>query len=136
MIISVELDYLISKKSLQVEVCVPGTNIILDLSQPTKKIDMIFSLPLQPQQIDMTFSCSNIDIVHHPVTISNIVLDNFYSFSNIVYKGQPQFDQQFLALASEKNIYLDHNITDSNRLDFTGTLVYQFMWPFYKNLFT
>ena len=135
MIITIEFDYQISPNSLLVQVQYPGNNVVLDLSQDAKTLQLNFELPIQNQNIDLTLCCNNLCIVDYPLTITNIVLDNFYQSNGILYRGRPKFDQQFLLLLEQKNMYLDLAVNDSNRLDFTGQLLYQFVWPFYKNTF-
>jgi len=135
MIISVDIDYPVSEKELLVQMEFPNTNLIIDLNRCEKTIDLEFELPLCNQTIDIKFSCNDIGIVDHPLTITNIVLDKFYQSASILYQGRPKFDQQFLSLAKQKKMKLDPDVVDSNRLDFTGQLVYTFVWPFYKNIF-
>lgn len=135
MIISVDIDYTISNKDLLVQVEFPNTNLIINLNRCIKTIDLEFELPVCNQTIDMTFSCNDLCIVDHPLTITNIVLDKFYQSATILYHGRSKFDQQFLSLAKQKKMKLDSNISNANRLDFTGQLVYTFVWPFYKNIF-
>ena len=135
MIISVDFEYLLSTTSLLVSVVAPNNNILLDLSKTTKTITLNFELPLCNQLVDLKFCCKDIRIVNHPLTINNIVLDNFYQFDGILYRGKPSFDQKFLSLAKKRNMHIDPTASDSNRLDFTGELVYTFRWPFYKNVF-
>jgi hypothetical protein len=135
MIISVDVDYPVSNKSLLIEICFPANIVLLDLSQDIKTLLLEFKLPIQKQTIDLKFCCKDLRIVDHPLTITNIVLDDFYQSDSILYRGCPEFDQQFLLLSDQKKIYLDFDVSDSNRLDFTGNLVYKFIWPFYKNVF-
>ena len=134
MIISVDLDYPISNDPLLVEVKAPGVRIGVDLQQPPTTMHLELDLPICNQTIEVSFCCDDIKIMQHPVTITNIVLDKFYQSPGIIHRGCPEFDQRFLWLAAEKNIYLDLSTNDSNRLDFTGRLVYEFAWPFYKNI--
>jgi hypothetical protein len=135
MIISMDIDYAVSNKDLLVQVEFPNTDLIINLNRCIKKIDLEFELPVCNQTIDITFSCNDLCIVDHPLTITNIVLDKFYQSVSILYRGKSKFNQQFLLLAERKKIKLDSNITDTNRLDFTGQLIYTFVWPFYKNTF-
>jgi hypothetical protein len=135
MIISIDVDYSDSSKNILVEVCVANSSVTLDLKQQTKTLLLDFDLLICNQVIDLKFFCNDLCIVNHPVTITNITLDNFYQGPKILYQGCPKFDQQFLSFALQKNMYLDPTVNDSNRLDFTGELTYQFIWPFYKNVF-
>ena len=89
-----------------------------------------------PQKLKLVFLTTNHDIVKHPLILTNIVLDDFYSIDKILYSGHSEFDHNFLVYAKENQILLEENICDTNRLDFTGNLVYYFEWPFYKNIFT
>jgi hypothetical protein len=133
MIISVDIDYPISNKSVLVQVEIVDNKVLLDLSQSTKTLTLEFDLPICNQTVDLKFCCDDLCIVDHPLTITNIVLDNFYQSPDILYRGRPEYDQQFLLFAVQKNMYLDPTVNDSNRLDFTGQMVYNFAWPFYKN---
>jgi hypothetical protein len=135
MIISMDIDYPVSNKDLLVRVEFPNNNLILNLNHQTKTIDLEFELLICNQFIDVRFICTDICIVNHPLTITNIVLDNFYQSASILHRGRTEFDQQFLSQSEQKNMYLDLAVNDSNRLDFTGQLVYTFVWPFYKNIF-
>ena len=136
MIITIGINYPISSKNLLVKIESPANEVVLDLSQPLSTVELEFDLPIQNQVIDLKFCCDDLDIINHPVTVTNITLDNFYQYNSaLVYRGIPEFDQQFLLLAEQKNMFLDPTVNDSNRLDFTGKLVYKFVWPFYKNLF-
>jgi hypothetical protein len=133
--IAIEFDYLVSQSSLPVNVTWPTGNTTLNLNQFTPKLEFDFALPIQNQTVELVFSCKNLNIVNHPLTITNITLDDFYSLPKILYSGVPIFDQMFLLYAKKKNIVIDQTVADVNRLDFTGTLTYQFVWPFYKNVF-
>ena len=135
MIVALDFDYPISPKNLVVKIESPGNNVLLDLSQRTLTLNLEFDLPICNQTINLTFSCNNLCIVEYPLTITNIVLDEFYQSNSIVYRGHPKFDQQFILLADQKNMYLDLTVNDCNRLDFTGQLEYKLNWPFYKNIF-
>jgi hypothetical protein len=135
MIVALDFDYQISPKSLLVKIEFPGNHVVLDLNQQVPTVYLEFDLPICNQTINLTFSCNNLCIVDYPLTIANIVLDEFYQSNGIVYQGHPKFDQQFMLLADQKSMYLDHTVNDCNRLDFTGQLEYKFDWPFYKNIF-
>ena len=135
MIISIGIDYPVSSKDLFVEVQFPNNTSIINLAQSTKIINLEFESPVRNHTFDIKFCCNNISIVDHPMTITNVVLDNFYQADKLLYRGCPKFDQQFLLLAAQKNMFIDTTVNDSNRLDFTGQLVYNFVWPFYKNIF-
>jgi hypothetical protein len=135
MIINFEFEHNISSKDLLVQVQISSELIELNLAHQIKPLRVEFELPLHNQTVTVTFLCNDPHIVNFPLLITNIVLDDFYKSKNILHKGTPVFDQRFLELAKQKNIYLDPTVNDSNRLDFTGKLVYQYTWPFYKNLF-
>ena len=135
MIISVGIDYPICDKSLLVEIQSPGNNITIDLSQMTKKVSLEFDLPICNQTVDLGFCCSDINIVNYPLTVTNIVLDCFYQSAGILYKGIPKFDNQFIELIKNTGRDLEPAPEHCNKLDFTGQLVYTFIWPFYKNIF-
>jgi hypothetical protein len=135
MIVSVGIDYPVSHENLFVTVQFPNNTLIINLAQHVKIINLEFELPVRNHTFDIKFCCNDICIVDNPMTITDIVLDNFYQFDKLLYRGCPKFDQQFLSLAAQKNMYIDTTVNDSNRLDFTGQLVYNFVWPFYKNIF-
>jgi hypothetical protein len=135
MIISIDTSHTIATKSLLVEIQYPGNSLLLDLSRESAKINLEFDLPICNQEIEIKFCCNDLRIVDYPLTIDNIVLDDFYQYNNLVYRGRPAFDQSFLLLSQRKNMFIDVNVNDSNRLDFTGHLIYSFKWPFFKNLF-
>lgn len=135
MIIELEFDYPVSRKSLLIEITVANCKKKLDLRESVKNLSFDFVLPIRNQTLDLCFHCDDSGIVYHPLTITSIVLDQFYNSDRLLYRGKPNFDETFLSLAAEKNMYLDTSVNDSNRLDFTGTLMYQFEWPFYKNIF-
>lgn len=126
MIISVEFDYPACDKSLLVEIQSPNNSVTVDLGQLTKKLSLEFDLPICNQTVDLRFCCSDINIVNYPLTVTNIVLDCFYQSASILYKGIPKFDNR-----TGQDLVPAH----CNRLDFTGQLVYTFIWPFYKNIF-
>jgi len=135
MIISIDLDYPISSEPLLVEIKSSGIRIEADLSQFPKKIHLEPDLPICNQTVNLILCCDDIRIMQHPVTITDIVLDGFYRSPGILHRGHTEFNQQFLLLAAKQNMYLDLETSDSNRLDFTGNLVYEFVWPFYKNIY-
>ena len=129
------LEHQLSNQPLTVEVTFPGNVLVLDLSQPNSNLKLEFDLPVQNQKITLKFGCRDIRIAKFPLTIAHAKLDDFYSSDGIIHSGAPNFDQNFLEYANHNKMYIDTTVTDSNRLDFTGQLVYQFVWPFYKNIF-
>jgi len=133
--VSFEVEHAKSDQPLLVTVVCANNIQTLDLSQSNKSIVYDFNLPLEHQLVDIRFVCDNISIVNFPLTITNVVLDHFYKSDGILYKGRPEFSQEFLDYANKHQIRLDQTVNDSNRLDFTGHLVYQYQWPFYKNIF-
>lgn len=133
--VSFEVEHIKSDQPLLVTVACANNIQTLDLCQPNKSIVYDFDLPLENQLVNIKFVCNNINIVNFPLTITNVVLDHFYKSDGILYRGRPEFSQEFLDYANKHQILLDQTVNDSNRLDFTGQLVYQFKWPFYKNIF-
>jgi hypothetical protein len=91
-------------------------------------------LQLEPQIIKVEFSVDDPTIIDNPLTVTNIVLDDFYSFSKLKHAGTSIFDNWFCNHASVCGITLDHNITDSNCLNYTGKLIYNITWPFFRNM--
>jgi hypothetical protein len=134
MIIKFEFDHSVSQKPLLVTALSEAHNITMDLQCHHTKLIMEFDLPIRPQIIKVIFACDNIAISRCPLTITNIVLDNFYSSDKILYSGVSFFDQQFLQYADSNQMLIDQSVADVNCLNFTGQLVYQFRWPFYQNL--
>jgi hypothetical protein len=88
-----------------------------------------------PQKLKLSFATINHSIVDYPLTITRIVLDDFYSIDKILYSGHSKFNDDFLIYSKSKQIMLEENICDTNCVDFTGKLEYYFDWPFYKNVF-
>jgi len=134
--IEFKIDYRCCANPILVTVTNPHNDVVLDLSQCKKTLMLDMTLPIQKQIIQVTFNCDDITIVDHPVTINDILLDDFYRFDRVLYSGTPEFDQKFLDYASSRQMSLDPAVNDSNRLDFTGRLIYKFVWPFYHNIFS
>lgn len=88
-----------------------------------------------PVHLDIKFSTQDPNIVNTPLVIDNIMLDDFFSSTSIVYSGKCHYDREFISYAEENKLYLDNDLSDSNCLNFTGSLVYRVSWPFYKNIF-
>lgn len=132
--IKFEFDYPTSDCSLLVDVDSSETHATLDLQYQIPKLTVDLDLPIQNQIIEIKFVCNDIKITKHPLTITNITLDDYYSLSKILHSGIANFDQQFFEYAQKNKMYIDPSAT-GNRLDFTGHLAYQFRWPFYKNVF-
>ena len=135
MIISLELDYHTSTTSLPVEICVAGVTKIIDLSKSMPSIDLIFHLDLAVQNVHLDLRCKHQEIRDFPLTLNNIVLDDFYSSKNIIHRGKPMPDDVHMRWVRANNLYFDEATNDSNRLDFTGVLRYNFVWPFFNNIF-
>lgn len=133
--IELELDYTPSSSSLLVYISCADILEIVDLNKKVKTLKFNFDLPICNQVVILKLYCKNLDIVKHPITVSNIILDDFYQGPKILYRGCPNYDQQFFLHAEQNHMYLDPTVTDASRLDFTGTLCYKFDWPFYKNIF-
>ena len=109
---------------------------VLDLSCTNTELSIPFTIePLVPQKLKLIYTTTDSNIIKHPLTITSILLDDFYSMGKILYSGHANFDQEFLQYAEANKIYLNQPITDSNRLDFTGSLEYSLKWPLYKNIF-
>jgi hypothetical protein len=133
--ICIEFEHSVSNDPLLIEVAWPEGHTTLNLQQEISTLHLNFDLPIKNQTVELMFSCNNLDIINHPLTITNIVLDEFFSFSKILYSGIPIFDQLFIQHAEKNNMFIDTSVVDCNRIDFTGKLCYQFSWPFYKNVF-
>lgn len=137
-----ELEHSISETPLKINVQLSCNNQtlfdhVLDLSKSNTELSIAFVLTeLVPQKLKLSFATADLAIVKHPLTITKIVLDDFYSIDKILYSGHSKFDDNFLSYAESKQIVLEENICDANCLDFTGSLDYYFDWPFYKNIFT
>ena len=135
-----ELDHAVAPAPLLVEVTLTAGSAVLytttvDLSTVNTQLDIVFDIQV-PQQLTLALAVQDSRIVHYTLTVTRVVLDEFYSIDKILHSGHAGFDDNFLAYAQDNQIVLDSNITDTNRLDFTGQLVYYFEWPFYKNIFT
>lgn len=106
----------------------------INLNKDLKFVEINFSLTDQDfKDLTLEISTSDFNIVKHPIEIEKIILDDFYQIPSLTYRGRPFFCKKFLDYASAKNIYLDKSVT-CNRLDFTGKLVYNFKWPFFREL--
>lgn len=141
MIIEFEIDYQLSTCCLPVSVtatiqdhtCIYNNSF--DLSQPRNQINIVTDqLTLLPHTVTVVIATDDIEIVNTPLEIKNITLDQHFSTKQILHSGHAEYSQQFLQYARDKNFYLDQNIVDTNRLDFTGELIYKFKWPFYQNV--
>lgn len=107
----------------------------VNLQNKIKVIDATFDLVTFDQHtITAEISTNNFNIRTHGVQIENIILDNFYSLPKITYSAVQQFDDEHLIYANKNKIFLDLTTNDNSFLDFTGTLLYQFTWPFFKNM--
>lgn len=142
MIISFDFEHPVSTTSLLIDVCLTSDNNVLfkntiNLSDPLTHLSIsVDIIKVVPQKLKLSFSTNDHKIINHPLTITNVLLDEFYSSDKILYAGNPNFDNNFLTYAKQHQIFLEENIKDANRLDFTGELIYYFEWPFYKNIFT
>lgn len=130
-----EFDHNCSKQPLLVNVDYHGHTTCLNLQNSPEPIIITLDLPVQNQLIDFYFSCQDTAIRLCPLTVTNVILDDFYVGDKLVYRGVPKFDSLHLDYAKKYKLYLDPAVADCNRLDFTGQLHYQFVWPFYKNLY-
>jgi hypothetical protein len=109
-------------------------NINLQDNKPTIDVD-IKDFEFNDHDLYVSFTTTDFNIINVPLTIDQTILDNFYSMKKLVYAGVRKFDQPFLDYADNKKMYLDPTVTDDNCLQFTGSLVYSFKWPFFKNIF-
>lgn len=133
--VCLEFDHVISTRPLLITVELQTTKVQIDLRSRNAKLNLSYANDLNYQVAKLTLSCHDINIVRHPLTITNITLDNFYCSDNILYRGVSMYDQTFLHYAKKKEMYIDTEVNDCNRLDFTGTLCYTFNWPFFRNIF-
>lgn len=107
----------------------------MSLKNALNSIKLCFELSkFNVQNIRLSVSTEDLSIVDYPVEIKNIVLDDFYSIPGMVYHGTNHYDSLFLSYAKKNQIYLDPLVRDNNLLNFTGTLRYNFVWPFFKNI--
>jgi hypothetical protein len=142
MIISVNFEHPVSTTPLLIDVCLTSDHKVLfkntvNLSNSLTHLSISFDIAkVVPTKLKLAFSTNDHNIINHPLTITNILLDDFYSLDKILYAGNAIFDNNFLTYAKQHQIFLEENICDTNRLDFTGELIYYFEWPFYKNVFT
>ena len=106
----------------------------INLQDKIDVIDATFDiLNFNQQTITAQFTSSDFKITRHQLVIKNIKLDNFYSLAKITHSASRKFDERFLTYAKKNKIFLDLTTTDDNCLNFTGSLVYTFIWPFFKN---
>ena len=137
-----EFEHSVSTTPLLIDVCLTSNNTVLfkntiNLSKPLTYLPISFDITeVVPQKLKLSFLTNDHNIINHPLAITNILLDNFYSLDKILYSGNSNFDNNFLNYAKQHQIFLEENICNTNRLDFTGELIYYFEWPFYKNIFT
>jgi hypothetical protein len=100
-------------------------------------VDATFNLlNFNEQVVVADISTNNNSIIHNPLIINTIELDNFYSQGKITYSAKQNFNTEFLNYADKNDIFLDLTTNDNNCLNFTGSLVYKFVWPFFKNVQT
>jgi hypothetical protein len=135
-------DHPVSTTPLLIDVCLTNNNRILfkdtlNLNKPNYHLSILFDIAkIEPQKLKLSFLNNDHNIINHPLIITNILLDNFYSLDKILYSGHSKFDNNFLTYAKQNQIVLEENICDTNQINFTGELTYYFEWPFYKNIFT
>lgn len=135
MIITVQFDYQQCNKSLPVDITAFGQTFVLDLADSKRSITITADAPMVNQLVGVDITCHDSRIINFPLTVTNIILDDFYQGPKLVFKGRQLYDQNFFASAEKQDIYLDPHVNDSNCLNFTGCLAYQFSWPFWKNIF-
>ena len=137
-----DFEHSVSTTPLLIDVCLTGNNGVLfkdtiNLNKPNTCLSILFNITkIEPQKLKLSFLTNDHNIIDHPLIITNILLDDFYSLDKILYSGHPTFDNNFLTYAKQNQIVLEENICDTNQLNFTGELAYYFEWPFYKNIFT
>ena len=138
--INLKFDYVEVKDNIDISITLSSTSILykntINLAEGIKDLEVNFDLEsFTPQNLLLSISTTDIKITKVPVTINNIVLDSFYSTNNIIYSGKKCTDQKYKLYAKIKNIFIEDNVFDSNRLDFTGQLEYNLTWPFYRNIY-
>lgn len=107
----------------------------INLQDTINVVDATFDLlNFNRQQVVADISTNDNGIIRTPLTIDRIELDNFYSQDKITYSAKQNFSAKFLSHADNNNIFLDLTTKDNNCLNFTGSLVYNFVWPFFKNV--
>lgn len=134
--ISVEFEYHQCNHPVLVQISVIDQTHTLDLQSGQKTISIDFDLdnPTVNQNVTMIIGCKNPAIVQTPLTVTRVLLDNFYHRDQFSYRGRPKFSLEFLKEAQCRGQYLDTTVTDSNRLDFMGELHVVFAWPFWRNM--
>jgi hypothetical protein len=131
--------HLVSPRPLIVDVNISVDKQILfhktiNLQNTIEIIDASFSLlTLNQQNIIVSFNTNDFSILTNQLIIKNIILDNFYSSPKVTHSASRQFSNEFLSYSKEKKIFLDLDVNDNDTLNFTGSLVYNFVWPFFKN---
>jgi hypothetical protein len=86
------------------------------------------------KMLTLEFFTRDCYIINNPLEIENVILDDFYQIKNLTYRGVLCFSKEHHDYITLKNIKVNPDVSDSNRLDFTGKLVYQFKWPFFREL--
>lgn len=135
------IDYPCSQKKLPVNIILQDAdhNILqqtqIDLQTKHTIVELLFDFPpTKYTNLTISFSTTELDIIHSPIVVKSIELDNFYSLSSITHSARREFTEEFLTYAKEKNIYLDLSTVNDNCLSFVGKLIYMFKWPFYRNI--
>jgi hypothetical protein len=122
-------------QSLVVAIKIANFNDTITLFTDTNVIDIDFNLDSSCNHtVGIEFSTDNPSIIQHPLEITKIILDDFYDSPAFIYRGKPIYDQFFTEHCRQKNIFLDHAVDDCNILNFTGSLTFDFFWPFWRNL--
>lgn len=89
---------------------------VLDTSLNQRVINISFNKPLSASIIGLDFQCTDQIISEYPITISEIILDDFYNHKKLTYT---KIDNG------------DYNNTIYN----TQKLTYNFKWPFFREQF-
>ena len=139
--IALQFDYEVGANDINVDISLRGTSTlyqtVLDLRSGVKHLLIERELDsFVPQELVLSFETDNIKITKNPVTIVDLLLDDFYSMDKVLYSGHVHPSEQYKLYTKVKKIYLEDNIVDSNRLDFAGCLQYHLCWPFYRNIYT
>ena len=94
---------------------------------PMGNINLNADMPMN-QPIEIRLSTQDHNIIQHPLTITSLVLDNFYMLKTLAFKGSNNYDASFVDHCKKSGIRVDAQ-SDNNCLFFTGSLSYYISRP-------
>lgn len=133
--IELELDHAVSNQSLLVTVFLQDQHLQIDLANRNQRIRLQKTNEIKNQSVLFGLQCNDIKIIDYPVTVTNVILDDFYQSNKLIHSGLSVYDQQFLQHAQVHCLELEPAASDCNCLIFTGRLEYRVRWPFWQEMF-